>query len=98
MLVQAKASLPEGFNEKALEGLDPLAQVEFISRFTAAMPKPAEKTPATRQLGAQVPAKASIPEDEPPAASMAERARVTKELLAENRKKGGKGIIVGMYK
>ena len=98
MLVEAKASLPEGFNEKALEGLDPLDQVEFINRFKAALPKATEKTPATRQIGAQVPAKAAKPDADVPATSMAERARVTKELLAENRKNGGKGIIVGMYK
>jgi hypothetical protein len=96
MLVEAKASLPEGFNEKALEGLDPLDQVEFINRFKAALPKATEKTPATRQIGAQVPAKAAKPQEGASPGSMAERAKFNQELLKGNQ--GKPGVVSGMYK
>lgn len=62
LLAQEKADLPEGFNVKVLEGMEPADQVMFLQRFKAAYPKKAkpvdilaEKPITTRQVGAQVP-------------------------------------------
>jgi hypothetical protein len=99
LLNQAKSDLPDGFNAAALDGMDPLDQVDFITRFKLAMPKavPASQskttTPAAKP-GATVPAKPTgVATIEP--GSMAERARLARETLQERRQRGDRGLVAG---
>ena len=102
LLNQAKSDLPDGFNAAALDGMDPLDQVDFITRFKLAMPKAAvaaaasqskTTTPAAKP-GATVPAKPTgVATIEP--GSMAERARLARETLQERRQRGDRGLVAG---
>jgi hypothetical protein len=104
LLTQAKAGLPDGFNQAALDGMDAMDQIEFLDRFKAAMPKPAAPaaapasqskttTPAAKP-GATVPAMPTgVATVEP--GSMAERARLARETLQERRQRGEKGLHAG---
>jgi len=97
LLAQEKRDLPEGFNHAVLDGMDPVDQIEFLTRFKAAMPKIEQKQTDNRKVGATVPAKpAKATEDSEPG-SMAERSRIAREKLAEHRKAGGPGIIAGGF-
>ena len=95
-LAQAKAGLPDGFNEAVLQGLDPVEQIEFINRFKAALPQPAEKPAAERKLGATVPAKPAKPTEGPEPGSMAERSKAFQDQLKARTSKSA--IVTGFYR